>query len=308
MQNPSQFRELIQAMPESMPPFVSVIVPVWNSPDLVRKCLSALAAQTYPADSFEVLVVDNASTDSTADVVRAFSRVTLLSEPRAGSYHARNTGLAHARGTYVAFTDADCIPHPDWLTAGIAAAERHGDLGIVAGRVDLFHDGGERSDACEMYERTFAFNQEKNARFGNCFTANWISPRALLTSLGGFNGDLKSGGDFALSQQIKKLGKPIVYEPAMIVQHPVRATFVDLARKRRRVIGGRWRMQRRRFALLRWILICLRESAGKARDLVFHSNLPFLDKVKVGGVLVSLTFVTLLELFRIAFGGLPHRA
>ena len=67
-------------------PFISVIIPVWNSPDLLAKCLAALAVQSYPRERYEVLVVDNGSTDSTAAVARNYPFVTLLSEPVPGAY------------------------------------------------------------------------------------------------------------------------------------------------------------------------------------------------------------------------------
>ena len=114
-------------------PLVSVVIPVWNSPDLIGKCLTALAQQTYPRDRFEVLVVDNGSTDATANVARSYPFVAVLSEPVAGSYRARNRGLRSARGEYVAFTDADCIPDPDWLTAAVRAARLYPQAGVLAG-------------------------------------------------------------------------------------------------------------------------------------------------------------------------------
>jgi glycosyltransferase involved in cell wall biosynthesis len=293
---------------DELAPFVSVIIPVWNSPELIQKCLRAVTAQTYPADRFEVLVVDNASTDATVAAIAAFPRVTLLSEPQPGSYHARNAGLGAARGAYVAFTDADCIPAENWLEVGISAAQSAPGVGIVTGRIDLFRDGEGSSDACEMYERVFAFNQEKNVRYGHCFTANWISPRHLLASLGGFDGALKSGGDFAMSRRLRDLGHGILYAPEMVVRHPVRADLGELARKRRRVIGGRWSATKQRWAILRWIYICLREAGGKGRVLVFESHLSFPDKLRVGGVLISLTCVTLAELIHLALGGAARRA
>ena len=65
---------------ENACPLVSVIVPVWNSPDFIARCLRALEAQSYPRDRFEVLVVDNGSTDSTAEAIRRFPFATLLVE------------------------------------------------------------------------------------------------------------------------------------------------------------------------------------------------------------------------------------
>src|ERR1041384_5139232 len=94
--------------------FVSVIVPVWNDAERLGHCLHALEKQTYPAESYEVIVVDNGSTDSVACLVAAYGRARLVSEQRPGSYAARNTGLNLARGQVIAFTDADCLPAPDW--------------------------------------------------------------------------------------------------------------------------------------------------------------------------------------------------
>src|SRR5687768_3731828 len=119
-------------------PFISVVVPVWNASEVIGKCLSAIGAQSYPRDRFEVLVVDNGSTDATPNIVRSFSFAILLHEPRIGAYYARNCGLKNAQGEYVAFTDADCIPDPGWLAQATETACRRPGFGILAGRIDLF--------------------------------------------------------------------------------------------------------------------------------------------------------------------------
>ena len=289
-------------------PFVTIIIPVWNSPDLIAKCLDAIRRQTYPADRFETLVIDNGSTDGTAAVVGRYAFATLLSEPKPGSYNARNNGLRHARGDYFAFTDADCVPEPGWLAAAVAAARANPTAGICAGRITLFRTGGAGSEACEKYERLFAFDQRRNVAAGACFTANWLSPRRMFEELGDFDGRLKSGGDTDMSRRIHKAGYPLIYVPEMVVGHPVRAQYDELAQKRRRIVGGRWVAQKRSFALLQWTLILLREGAQKMKVVFWNSGLPLRDKLQIASVVVALTGTMIAELFRIALGGEPSRA
>lgn len=91
---------------------ISVIIPSWNDAALLEKCLAALAAQTRPAD--EVIVVDNASTDATADVARSFG-ARVVTEPVRGILRATSTGFDAASGEILARLDADSVPPHDWL-------------------------------------------------------------------------------------------------------------------------------------------------------------------------------------------------
>src|SRR3954447_26423119 len=104
-------------------PAVSVVVPVRDGARVIGECLDALTAQRG-APPYEVLVVDNGSTDNTAAAVRAHpSAPTLVTESRPGSYAARNAGIIAAAGSVLAFTDADCTPAPTWLAAAMAALD-----------------------------------------------------------------------------------------------------------------------------------------------------------------------------------------
>ena len=104
-------------IPAADRPLFSVIVPFLNEEGWLPKCLAALRAQTIDPTLVEWILIDNGSTDRSAEVVRAEPRATLLAEPRRDPYIARNRGILAARGQHIVFLDADCLAEPDWLEA-----------------------------------------------------------------------------------------------------------------------------------------------------------------------------------------------
>ncbi|MBL8290939.1 MAG: glycosyltransferase family 2 protein [Bryobacterales bacterium] len=105
-------------------PLLSVVMPFLNEERWLPLSLSALFTQTLPRHLFEVILVDNGSTDRSVEIVRAFPQVTLLHEPRRDPYLARNCGIEAAKAPYVVFIDADCIPAAGWLEEINAAIAR----------------------------------------------------------------------------------------------------------------------------------------------------------------------------------------
>jgi glycosyltransferase involved in cell wall biosynthesis len=118
-------------------PKLSVILPTFNRADSLKQALAALMRQTAAPESYEVVVVDNNSSDGTPGVVALFDprRVRRVAEPRQGLSYARNTGLAAARGSIVAFTDDDVEVAPDWVDTIVTSLARHPDMAGVGGRV-----------------------------------------------------------------------------------------------------------------------------------------------------------------------------
>ena len=295
-------------MSASPAPLVSVVVPVWNGARDIARCLDALGRQTLDRTAFEVIVVDNASSDGTADAVRRFGWATLLQEPQPGSYRARNRGLVAARGEHVMFTDADCTPDVRWIEAALAAARAHPSAGVVAGRIALASESDRTSPVCEAWERLFAFNQAKNVANGVAVTANWLSPRALVVAAGGFRAELKSGGDHDLARRLREAGHALVYAPDMLVTHPVRATVPELMGKTRRIVGGRMTARRRRGGLPAWMGVLAVDAARRVKVILAADGTPPLMKARLVTLSLLLFGGATAEAVRVAAGGEPRRA
>jgi glycosyltransferase involved in cell wall biosynthesis len=93
----------------------SIVVPVYNKEKSLEACIGSLLGQNYPGEEREIIFVDNNSTDSSASIIRKYPAVKLISEKTQGAYAARNAGILAARGSVIAFTDADVEVKRDWL-------------------------------------------------------------------------------------------------------------------------------------------------------------------------------------------------
>ncbi len=222
-------------------PFVSVIVPVYNDRLRIRLCLAALLDQTYPRDCYEVIVVDDGSTDGTREVVAA-QPVTLLVEPRVrGSYAARNRALREARGEVIAFTDADCIPARQWIAAGVHALEAQA-ADLAGGAVRLV--ASPRPSGAEIYDSITNMRQERTIPERRVAkTANLFVRARLFETLGPFTESLPSGGDVDWTRRATRRGHRLIFAPEAQVTHPTRRLLALLG-KQFRVGRGQYGLRR----------------------------------------------------------------
>jgi GT2 family glycosyltransferase len=251
---------------------VSVIVPVKNGASSLATCLAALSAQRGVAN-IEVIVADNGSTDDTFAQARAHPVVTrVVSEPRPGSYAARNAGLAVARASVLAFTDVDCTPEPDWLAAGLTALEST-EADLIGGGIRANHS--ERPTVWERYDRAVYLRQEDVVVHGGwAVTANLFVRRAVfdgaagVTGVGSFDATLLSGGDREFCLRAGRAGFRIAYAPDAVVRHEPRKSALEIWRLNRRIGAGFavlhargevppwWRM-REHWMKLDWVIVLI---------------------------------------------------
>src|SRR3954452_24884575 len=179
-------------MPNRSPVDISVIVPVRNGARSLPALLQSLDAQTLPHDRFEVIVVDNGSEDRTAEIAEAHgSRV--ISEPIANRSRARNRGAAAARSALYAFTDADCVAHPDWLQELVGSGNQ---APLMAGDVKV--RVRERPNAVERFEALWRFGQRSWVEHqGWAATANLLVRADAFEAVGGFDPEWRHIGEDA---------------------------------------------------------------------------------------------------------------
>lgn len=244
-------------------PKVSVIVPVFNDAERLKICLNALMNQNYDRERYEVIVVDNGSTDSIQAVVSQYPNIRYLYEEKPGSYAARNTGIQYASGEIFAFTDADCIPSFCWIRNGVEAFLSTQNCGLIAGHVHLFFQNSSCPTPVELYDHIkIGFPQDQfvnESHYGA--TANLFTSQQVFQTIGLFNASLKSSGDREWGQRVFAAGYTLVYAKNASVSHPARCTWHELRKKVIRITGGHIDLKRQqgysRFTL--WAECC-RES------------------------------------------------
>jgi glycosyltransferase involved in cell wall biosynthesis len=194
-------------------PLISVVVATRNRSALLSRLLTSLQSLTYP--NWEALIVDDGSTDDTETVVERFRAagipVRYLYQPWGKMGAARNRGITHARGRFIAFTDDDCTIDPGWLDALHQAFHVHPDALGVQGRTVTRH--------AEM--TPFTRQVEQLAGGQPYRTCNIAYRREVLEDLGGFDTHLIRGEDVVMGVRVLERG-PIAFAPEALVCHPPR--------------------------------------------------------------------------------------
>lgn len=230
-------------------PTISVIVCSRDRADQLERCLQAFEQADAPPGSWELLVVDNGSTDHTSEVVRARSRGTRLPleylvEDAPGLSRARNRGLAAAAGDLVAFTDDDCRVSPTWLQAIVRVFARDPNLMVLGGRVDLA-DPLDSPVSIRPFPDALRISEMHHimARLMGC---NMAFRHDVFRKIGLFDPKLGAGTLIGSSEDLDmfyralKAGMTLRYEPEVHVRHAHgRRPGANLAMLRQSYVRGR---------------------------------------------------------------------
>ena len=210
-------------------PEVSVIVPVYNAAGALPRLIASLGAQDYPRDRFEIILVDNNSTDGSEEMIRGFADVVDLAQTRwQGPGATRNAGIEKAKGEVLAFIDADCWAHPKWLSTGVRKLTDEG-LDRVAGHVEFVLSA--RPNIYEVYDAAINFRQTDFLSGGWSGTGNLFAPKALFDDIGQFDPALISCEDTEFGMRAGKAGKSLGFAPGAVVYHDARTSLRSLVKK-----------------------------------------------------------------------------
>lgn len=195
-----------------MNPVFSIIIPAYNEERFIRQCLESIVSQSCRPELYEVIVIDNGSTDATVEIAGQFA-VTVLIDTEKTVSGLRNLGASHAQGDVLAFVDADCIVSRNWLEQAMAHVDHDGVA--MWGSAPL-----PPAKANWIYD-TWAVVRLKHRTAGDIDwleSMNMFVRREAFLSIGGFDESLETCEDVDISYRVKTHGR-IVSDPRISVVH-----------------------------------------------------------------------------------------
>lgn len=193
---------------------ISVVIPAFNEERYLPICLGSIISQNYPKNDFEIIVVDNNSTDKTAEIANSFG-ARVIREERQGNTFAVSTGMKNAKNEIIAMTDADTVASNDWLLE-IDKIFQDGKIAAATGTADIATKSKLFNMASEFFYEVFLkFNYLLGRPHITGF--NLVVRRSAYQAVGGIDERFTMSPDVDLGLRIKKVGKVVFSKKLKVV-------------------------------------------------------------------------------------------
>jgi O-antigen biosynthesis protein len=232
----------------SILPKISIIIPVFNSAKTIRQCLDALSSLDYP--SYEIIVVDDGSTDATAKICLLYPQILLIRIPNGGPSKARNLGVQKATGEIVAFTDGDCIVDRKWLLELRKGFSEEHIAGVGGNQVSppdetTFGKYVQDTFFALGFATSYMKTPKKMSSTYHNPSCNSAYRKKVFLDIGGFDESLWPGEDVDLDNRITQLNFRLIRTPKAIVKHYRPQSLSDLSKMMQRYGGSAFRLFKR---------------------------------------------------------------
>ena len=194
----------------------SIIIASYNEANNLKKCLDSIRKLDYPIEKYEIIVVDNNSTDNTQEILEKFHEVICLLEEKKGASCARNKGIKYAKNDILVFIDADSTVSPDFLSKILPPFDNP-EIGGIGGEIRPRSSGNIFSEylGLSLFMTLHRYGKQRSIKgYPSC---NLAVRKNIVHS--GFDSELLRGQDKDICYKIVKAGYKIIFQPGAIVYH-----------------------------------------------------------------------------------------
>lgn len=204
-------------------PFVSIVIPVYNREKSIGPCLRAALDQSYPRDKYEIVIVDDGSTDSTVEIAKKLADKVLTNPGNLGRRHARESGTRSAKGEIIVNIDSDVLIKPGTLTKIVDYFLRHNDVHALTGLLSKDHPNANFFSQYKNLYMNYIFNklpEEVTFIYGSIYAIRKEAARI-------YGSDRDIGEDTMFGQELVSSGKKIAFLKDLEVVHLKKYTFIS---------------------------------------------------------------------------------
>jgi len=202
-------------------PLVSVIIPVYNGAKYIAEAIESVCVQNY--EPFEIIIVDDGSTDDTSSVVQSFKNIRYIRQENRGCATARNTGITESRGELLAFLDADDYWAANKLHVQVGCLLNHPGIGYTLGRQRNFLESGT--------DRPFWLREEHLLEEHTGFLPTLVIYRRTFDTVGPFNTNFRISSDVEWFCRVKDAGIPMMVVPEVVLYRRIHSSNLSYQTK-----------------------------------------------------------------------------